>query len=274
MKRNKHIFKSINQFSVNVSYVDVDSKSPRNVHSNHIHDECEIYVNLSGDVSFSVENSFYPIMPGNVIITRPYEYHHCIYNSNKRHKHFWILFNSDGNEEIFDAFFNRELGKNNLIIPNPERSAELINICKELNNSDVSGVKKYFCFFGLIDILNTADSFNAPKCDGNEAVIKAMNYINENMSSPLSVKEIAEYCNVSVSTLERRIFQKFGISPSEYIKKRRLANATKMLHDGESITCVAYRCGFSDCSSFITHFKKEYEMTPLQYKKKISSNFE
>ena len=32
--------------------------------------ECEIYLNLSGDVSFEVENRIYPVSPGTVILTR------------------------------------------------------------------------------------------------------------------------------------------------------------------------------------------------------------
>lgn len=270
MQKRTHTFQNINRFSMDISYLDIHASAPINAHSHHIHDACEIYVNLSGDVSFAVENSFYPIMPGNIIITRPYEYHHCIYHSDKRHKHFWILFNPAGNEEMFDIFFKRDTGKNNLLIPNPKSTEELVQICEKLNSGTESEVEKYFCFFQLLNILNNADSFNAPNNSGNESVISAINFINENLSSSISVKEIANYCNVSLSTLERHFFRIFNISPSEYIKKRRLASSVELLHRGYSITNVASLCGFSDCSGFIATFKKEYNITPLQYRKHLS----
>jgi len=75
-------------FSIN--HLDIDAASSLNQNETHIHKECEIYLNLSGNVCFEVENHLYPISRGSVIITRPYEYHHCIYRSNARHEHFWI----------------------------------------------------------------------------------------------------------------------------------------------------------------------------------------
>ena len=78
LKRKKELFGEIKPFDMTATYIEIDSNSPLNVYDDHIHNECEIYINLSGDVSFAVENSVYPIMPGGIIITRPLEYHHCI----------------------------------------------------------------------------------------------------------------------------------------------------------------------------------------------------
>ena len=104
MQSAKVSFPQVRPFDFSVSYIEIDANSPENVYDDHIHEECEIYINLSGDVSFSVEGAVYPIMPGGVIITRPYEYHYRLYNSNKLHKHFWILFNPSGNEELLNVF--------------------------------------------------------------------------------------------------------------------------------------------------------------------------
>lgn len=102
---NYEHFHAIKPFNLMVSYLELYFESSENVYDSHIHEECEIYVNLSGDVSFVVENHIYPLKPGDIIITRPYEYHHCVYHSNKLHKHFWVLFSSSGNEHLFDIFY-------------------------------------------------------------------------------------------------------------------------------------------------------------------------
>ena len=62
----------------------------------HVHDCCEIYINISGNVSFMVEKNIYSIKPGDVIITRPYEYHYCINHSDEKHNHICIFFSCDG----------------------------------------------------------------------------------------------------------------------------------------------------------------------------------
>ena len=84
----KFIIPPISAVDFSISYLKIDATSPLNHNESHIHKECEVYINLSGDVSFEVENRIYPISRGSVIITRPYEYHHCIYRSNALHEYF------------------------------------------------------------------------------------------------------------------------------------------------------------------------------------------
>ena len=63
--------------------------------------------------------------------------------------------------------------------------------------------------------------------------------------------------------------QTLNISPSEYIKKKRLANAAKLLSKGYTVSEASSQSGFSDYSNFIALFKKTYGVTPLKYKKNI-----
>ena len=119
-----------------VSHVDIDAESPLNQSESHIHKECEIYLNLSGDVSFEVENRIYPISRGSAIITRPYEYHHCIYRSNRRHEHYWITFSAEKNEDFMQMFFGREKGRDNLIRLDPAQLDELLAVLERLMNNE------------------------------------------------------------------------------------------------------------------------------------------
>ena len=269
MRKQAETFQGINPFNFSIAYSETDSASKANVHDNHIHKECEIYVNVSGDVSFSVENSIYPITTGSVIITRPYEYHHCIYHSDKVHKHFWILFESSENENILNIFFNRAPGKNNHLVLAPEKADELFSLCHKLTNGCKSDVEKYYLFFKLLNLLNDANAVNEQNIIKNSIISKSINYINENLSERITIKKIAGICNVSVNTLERIFLKSLSISPSEYIKKRRLANAAKLLSEGYNVTEASEESGFHNCSNFISVFKKYYNVTPLKYKKGV-----
>lgn len=266
MKETVIPFEKINPFEMLFFYNEFDMYSPNNTNHNHTHDECEIYINLSGDVSFEVEGAVYPIVSGNVIITRPHEYHHCIYHSNKLHRHYWILFSVNGNERLFDAFFNRPLGKGNLLTLSPEKKAELFSVCNKIKSCD-NECERYCLFFTLINLINNSNSLNAPKSPDGDSVIRAVNLINAGLSEKITVAQIAKSCNVSVNTLERHFTNSLGISPYAYIKKKRLTNAARLLSLGKSVTEAAELSGFSDVSSFISIFKASYGITPLKYKK-------
>ena len=269
MLSQKNFFKEIHPFEVKSSYIELDSHSPENVFDSHIHNECEIYINLSGDVSFVVENNIYPIIPGSIIITRPFEYHHCVYHSNKLHKHFWFLFSAIGNEYLFDKFYNRKVGENNLLILEKDKTKELFSVCEKMTNGVQSEFEKYFNFFKIINLINDATVPERPVTIYPDIVINAMAYIDDNLSYPIRVSEISKEVNVSINTLERYFMRFLNVSPTTYIKKKRLANAARLLSEGYSVTEASENSGFHDCSGFISLFRKTYGQTPYAYKKTL-----
>lgn len=269
MLSTKNSFKAIRPFEIKSSYIELDSHSPENVLDSHIHNECEIYINLSGDVSFIVEDNIYPIIPGIIIITRPYEYHHCVYHSNKLHKHFWILFSATGNEYLFDKFYNRKAGENNLLILEKDKTKELISICEKFTYGTESEFEKYFNFFSIINLICNAATPDNSVALYPDIVVKAMAYINDNLSYHISVGEISKKVNVSINTLERYFMKFLNITPTEYIKKKRLSNAARLLSEGYSVTEASENSGFPNCSGFISLFRKTYGQTPYTYKKTL-----
>ncbi len=269
MVSNNFEFKRIEPFKMKIEYSEYTPDKIIEGLEQHIHDECEIYVNLSGDVSFMVEDNIYSIQPGSVVITKPYEYHHCIYNSNNPHGHFWILFSGKGNEDLFDLFFKREQGKVNLLNFNAKDREELFeicyNICREEKKDDLI---RYAEFFRLISFLKKKGSKTVEPIENPENISAALQYINTHFTENISVKSVANAVHVSVNTLERWFEKSLKTTPSNYIKNKRLGFAVKLLSKGESVTNACLKSGFSDCSSFITLFKRTYGVTPFKYKQK------
>lgn len=269
MLSQKNIFKAIHPFEATVTYTELDAYSRENVFESHIHNECEIYINLSGDVSFAVENSIYPITPGSIIITRPFEYHHCVYHSDTLHKHFWILFSAVGNEYLFERFYNRKAGENNLLILEKNKTDELISMCKKMTVETNSEFEKYFNFFNIINLINNAATPEKPMFPYPDIIINAMSYINNSLSDNITVNEISKKVNVSVSTLERYFMRFLNVTPTAYIRKKRLSTAAKLLSEGYNVTEASEKSGFSSCSAFISQFRKIYGQTPYAYKKGV-----
>ena len=84
--------------------------SPERKTEPHIHDFCEIYVNVAGNVSFVVEKSIYAVQAGDIIVTKPYEYHHCVYHDESDHLHFLINFSPNENPELFSFLLEKRAG--------------------------------------------------------------------------------------------------------------------------------------------------------------------
>ncbi len=244
----------------------------KNINEQHAHGECEIYINVTGDVSFMVEENIYKISPGDIIITRPGERHHCIYHSNKVHKHYWMLFRTDNNEKLFDLFFKRKQGEGNLIALTEDKTKELFSVCNRLLKYGETDVfEKYHDFFTLISLISKG------RCDEHARIMlplelsTSLEYIKKNLKNKICVSGLAKVANMSVSTFERKFKENIGMSPREYITQRRLSLAAMLLMKGDSVSYVSEECGFSDYSYFIMIFKKKYGLTPLEFKKERTS---
>ncbi len=268
MSRKKSSSCHISSFDMTVYLLEEHfDKTPKTVES-HVHDKCEIYINLSGDVSFMVEKNIYSISRGDVIITRPYEYHHCINHTADYHDHFCIMFSCNECKNIFNIFFDRKIGEKNYISLSQLQKEKLISLCYTLVNDNSSEIKKYISFFNLIDLISDIDS---PVVNTNlpEDIAICVDYINNNISKSITVRDLSILSYVSVNTLERHFKKYIGMSPYAYIQNCRLAYAVSVLENGGTVTQAAVESGFPDYSHFISLFKKRYGKTPLKFQKEL-----
>lgn len=271
MKKIKFTMPEMSQVDFSINYMNIDAASSLNQNETHIHKECEIYLNLSGDVCFEVENRLYPISRGSVIITRPFEYHHCIYRSNARHEHFWITFSAEENEDLFKMFFGREKGENNLIILDEDQLKECCFVLNNLLKNETDLLSRRIGFLQLIRILRNGKGENSIGELENmpQEVMLALKFMDEHLVEELDIKMLSVACNVSVNTLERPFKETLGVTPFAMLRKKRLIASMELLRNGESVTESALKSGFSDYSNYIQLFRKQFGFTPLQYKKKF-----
>lgn len=99
--------------------------------------------------------------------------------------------------------------------------------------------------------------------DGAERII------DENIFNPeLSVKFIAENLFVSTSYLYKCSMRRYGIGVLNYIHNRKLEVAKNLIANGNySLSEIAANLNFCSQSYFSTQFKKEYGISPLQYRR-------
>lgn len=101
----------------------------------------------------------------------------------------------------------------------------------------------------------------------NLMVQKAMDYIALNYSGKVSLKEIAQELYLSPNYLSELFKRHTGKNISEYITQFRLEKARRYLQQPEyKIGDVAELVGFSDQRYFSSMFKRQYGMTPNEYR--------
>lgn len=258
---------SLNEFEFQIKYSETDRITHTHEITIHTHNEFEIYINLSGDISFLVEDNLFEISRGDVIIARPGEHHHCVYRSDAPHSLFWILFDCQKNNAIFD--FLKDEFCENYISPQDDLREELLDLCYSLHEDLLTDEEKIYSFFRLFAILKKSKKVIYNQQTSLPADLhRIINYIDCHIHEEITVTDIAKASYISQSTLERRFKDLLNITPLEYIRKKKLILAGEMLQNGKSVLDAGTSVGYNDSSYFIELFKKYYGTTPYQYKKK------
>lgn len=235
---------------------------------NHIHDFHEIYINLSGDVSFLVENHLYAIHRGDIVVTVPNEVHRCIYHSNCIHEHFCIWIRAI--PFITDYLKNR-FDKNHLLVLSEEDKERMIEFCFAFYKSRREEERPFEAvkhFFEILDLLHSERHEDGEAQSLPSGISEIVEYILRHYTEPSCT--VAQLCNafyISKSTLCRQFRNYFQTTPSNFIESKRFAKAKKLLGAGQSVQDACLNSGFSDCSYFIMRFRKKFGVTPHQYQK-------
>jgi len=265
-------FPALSSFTLEVDHAHTDGHSVRNRFEPHTHAACEIYINLTGKVSFVVEDRLYPIANGSVILTRPGEFHHCVYNDpDVQHNHICLYFSVHGNEGMLPLFFDRRAGRRNHLALSPVQLAQAEALCRTLADNQPAAAAKYAAFFQLIALLESCDPSDSFQTAASlpPDVSFALAFIRENLRGNLSVSGMADAAHVSVNTLERHFRAALQVSPMQFIRQRRLHMAYMLLREGASIQEACDQSGFSDYSHFIAQFRREFGVTPLRCKRSL-----
>jgi signal transduction histidine kinase/CheY-like chemotaxis protein/AraC-like DNA-binding protein len=99
-------------------------------------------------------------------------------------------------------------------------------------------------------------------------VRKAIAFIHEHATEPISRQHIADHVCVSENYLTNCFQQEIGISPITYLKRYRIKRARDLLEAGNrNVLEVAMAVGFSDCAYFSRVFKQEVGLSPSAYRR-------
>lgn len=146
-------------------------------------------------------------------------------------------------------------------------SDDFIQTAEKLNNADdlyALMAKITYTFTEKVKETQTPIS-------SDDAVQKAVRFIQQNTNQPLTVGDVAEYAGFSRSYFSTYFKQELGFSIAAFITRCKLEESRRLLqYTNKSISVISNYLCFSSQSHFQTAFKKQFGVTPLQYRKRAA----
>jgi AraC-like DNA-binding protein len=119
--------------------------------------------------------------------------------------------------------------------------------------------------------LSDATFNNADFSYSSRRIGKAVDYMNQNFQKAITLTEVAKLANMTDVSFSRFFKTRTGITFMDSLLEMRLGHASRLLIDTmQSVSEVAYNCGFNNISNFNRLFKKKKGCTPKEFRENYS----
>ncbi len=247
----------------------------------HHHDFYEVYYLLGGQVEYWVDGKIIRMLPGDLLLINPMELHRPVPAGESRmYERIVLWINKEYLESLhagkinLSSCFDMSLPTHtHLIRPAASErtalTARMGELVREFYSrefgSELSAYGLFLQFMVQLNRMALHTEHQEETEERSDLVQQVLGYIGQNLSSPLSLVEIADKFYVSKYHLSHAFSREVGVSVYRYIMMRRLLMARQLLAAGEPAGQVCRSCGFSDYASFYRAFKSEYGMSPRSY---------
>lgn len=157
-------------------------------------------------------------------------------------------------------------------------SSQIYNVLKNITDSvdkqeyarDLS--KKINCMHLLLYVLRDWNACGMCNDENNSdvstLVYRSIEYINGNYMHDITALDCAHEIGLSYSYFSRQFCKVTGKSFREYLNTVRCNNAEKLLlTTDDSVSNIAYECGYNDLCYFISVFRQSRGISPNKYRK-------
>ncbi|MGE9942476.1 AraC family transcriptional regulator [Bariatricus sp. SGI.161] len=122
--------------------------------------------------------------------------------------------------------------------------------------------------FQIMAMLFDDIGFQESNWGKNSVIDEIKYYLDINYAEKIKLQDMAKSFGIHPNYLTRIFHETYGISPKQYIMDLKLKKARRLLTTTElSVSVIASSLGFDDQLAFSKVFKKEYSVSPTEYRK-------
>ena len=244
----------------------------------HCHSCYELFYVESGACRFLINEHIYDLQAGDFMLIPPLVLHYTRYPFGACHRRLVLFQKQDIRETVVPFMPGQEAFFTDLAIfqtPLEHRAlltAWMKQISAEDGNDPRGALMRKICLQGLFILCSRSCVFlSSPPAQihtTDQHVVRAARYIAQHYMNPITTSDVAMAVGFSPNYLSRKFRQAAGVGLHEYLVFIRLHRAAlELVSTADSITTIAFRCGFSDSNYFKDAFKKKYGVTPRDYRK-------
>jgi len=258
----------------------------------HSHKEIEVYYVHSGSVKHAVGNRLYFLKAGDLLLINKEVQHkveHEDFVRNPVHRvvvrfETSLIPKKNFDRKVSPLGFLQNTAAIRITLNKGDRAEATYLFNKLLNEMIIQnlGYRNLVVNYLLTFLVLTNRAFKsvdrkAEPQEGSgrktvETIDQVLTYIENNLSSKLSLRDLANKASLSLFHFSRLFKNVTGWAPHQYIMNKRILEAKSMLSNtDEKVTSISYKLGF-ELSSFINTFKKESGVTPSQYRNMIHNS--
>ena len=223
---------------------------------------CGLFCVVDGEPNFMYQDAEFKAQKDCVIFL----------NKDSTYSHF-SLTNKENNEKVvyeivnFEAEFPFDLPDVMCIEKRKDLALLIEKICREwILQQNMYRVNCKIALYQIIAELmwhHTAHSFGSKKRAG---LSPALQHMNQFYQTNITVKQLAQLCNMSPTHFRREFKHDKGISPMRYLNNLRIEKAKVLLKARiHKISEIAEMTGFSNVYHFSNRFKELMGMSPSKY---------
>ena len=141
-----------------------------------------------------------------------------------------------------------------------------------------SGEQARWCVWKSVELLyllsapEKVETDTAPALEREvaRALADTRRYMEEHLDEPLTISTLSRRACLSATTFKAGFRRLYGLPVHAWLRQRRMERAAELLRDSSlSVLGVAQSVGYGSASQFTAAFRRQYGVTPAQYRKNV-----
>lgn len=255
--------------------------------SGHAHPGYEITYLEKGEVTWQLATGeSLHVCGGKMAITQPGLIHQGEWEIIRPCTLYWIIYcpanpgshlNSPFNKDLLAQIDGRLANAGNKVVA---ADGEIVSLFRNLHRSLLSQgrtdplQRAEMQSLASLILVKTTQSFTNTETSGDVPQAHASRLLDKQLEEKIPISSLAQRAGMSVKSFRAILKKETGQSPADYLARARCAKAREFLaHSNETITAIAFGCGFESSQYFATCFRKYTGMSPGEFRKEAKRKF-